>query len=271
MTTVTEAPGGTFMLPRELGEGVIWLGDCFPLAFHGAVLHSYDSAYLIRGTEASLLVEAGLPVDSAVVDAQLAGALLEGPPLRYVWVTHQETPHAGGIARILRHYPDAVMRGNTQDYHLLFPELADRFVPTEVGESIDLGGTSLAIVDAVIKDLPTSQWAVDTRSGFLFPGDGFAYSHYHEAAHCAHTADEVKQLGFAEEVARFSEQSLYWARFAEIEPYIERLRALIAENNVRHVGPTHGLPIMDLPRLMPEVERGLRMANSEDRPDIYRS
>ena len=49
-----------YRLPRELVEGIVWLGDCLPQPVEADILHSYDSLFLIKGEDASLLVEAGL-------------------------------------------------------------------------------------------------------------------------------------------------------------------------------------------------------------------
>jgi hypothetical protein len=38
-------------------------------------------------------------------------------------------------------------------------------------------------------------WGFDTRERVLFPGGGFAYSHYHEDGHCGLVAEEAVSLG----------------------------------------------------------------------------
>jgi flavorubredoxin len=222
------------------------------------MLHSYDSAYLVRGDDASLLVEAGLPKDHTVVQRQLDSLLADGPDLRYIWASHQETPHAGGVGRLLERYPGAQVRGDIRDYHLFFPGLGERFVPLAPGDSIDLGGTEFVAIEAVIRDLVSTQWGFDTRRRALFPADGFAYAHYHDAGQCGLTAEEVPALDIADMTGVFTDQSLTWARYADMDPYVERLQELVAARDVELVGPTHGLPITDIPSILPKVIAGLR-------------
>ena len=54
-------------LPRELADGLFWLGDCIRNPFEGRILHGYHSSYLVTGTDCSLLVEAGHPKDLPVI------------------------------------------------------------------------------------------------------------------------------------------------------------------------------------------------------------
>jgi flavorubredoxin len=249
-------------LPRELAPGLFWLGDCIQERWQGQILHGYNSCYLLRGDHSSLLIEAGHPKDLPVIEAQLEG-LLEagGPELRYLFTTHQETPHSSGIARALERHPEAVVVGDVRDYHLLFPEYVGRFRPMEVGESLDLGGTQFTIVEAAIRDLLSTQWGFDTRSRVLFPGDGFAYSHYHEAGMCGATAEEAPDLALADMTGLFAELALYWTRFTDMDPYVARLQELLDELGVQLIAPTHGLPIADPPTTVPKIVDGLLAAS----------
>lgn len=247
-------------LPRELAPGLFWLGACLEQRLGPTVLHACNSAFLVEGDDCSLLVEAGHPQDLAIVEAQLDALLARsGPPLRYLFATHQETPHSAGVGRILERHPDVVLCGDVHDYHLVFPAYADRFRPLAVGDALDLGGTEFAIVEAVIRDLPTTQWGFDTRRRALFPGDGFAYSHYHEAGHCGRTAEEVPELAVNEMTAVFAELALYWTQFTDMEPYVARLAQMVGPDlGVRLIAPTHGLPIADVPATVPKLLDGLR-------------
>jgi flavorubredoxin len=248
-------------LPRELAPGLFWLGDCIQERREGQILHGYNSCYLLRGDHSSLLIEAGHPKDLPVIEAQLEGLLQgDGPELRYVFTTHQETPHSSGIARVLERHPEAVVVGDVRDYHLLFPEHEGRFRQMDLGQSIDLGGTEFTIVEAAIRDLLSTQWGFDARSRGLFPGDGFAYSHYHEAGMCGATAEEAPDLALADMTGLFAELALYWTRFTDMEPYVARVQALLDELRVELICPTHGLPIADPPTTVPKVIDGLLAA-----------
>ena len=91
----------------------------------------------------------------------------------------------------MRALPGRTVVGEVRDYHLDFPEYADRLVALPIGAEIDLGGTAMRICQSVIRDMPSTVWGFDTARRVLFPGDGFAYAHYHEAGHCGQTAEEA--------------------------------------------------------------------------------
>lgn len=73
---------------------------------------------------------------------------------------------------------------DVRDLHPSFPGHEDRLRRLPIGESIDLGGMEFVCLEPVIFDLPSTRWGFDTGSRMLFPGDGFAYSRYHEDGHC---------------------------------------------------------------------------------------
>jgi flavorubredoxin len=245
-------------LPRELAPGIFWIGNCLSMPWQGRLLHSYNSCYLVQGDRASVLVETGcaqqLPITVIQLDALLARG---GPPLRYIFCTHQETPHSAGLGWLLERYPMVTVIGDVRDYHLYFPEYAGHFQGLAIGEAVDLGGTQLEMREAIVRDLPSTQWAFDTARGVLFPGDGFAYAHFHEESHCGKTAEEALNLPIPAMTRLFAEAALYWTRFTDMEPYIQRLDQCLAEG-VRLVAPTHGLPITDVQATMPGVRDGLR-------------
>lgn len=250
------------VLPREIARGVFWLGGCLVQTYRGRMIHGYNSAYLVSGETASLLVEAGHPKDLPAVEAQLETLVEAGvPELRYIFTTHQETPHASGIGRWLTRFPALTVCGDVRDFHLVFPQYEDRFRILELGESIDLGGTEFVIVESVIRDYISTLWGFDTRRRVLFPGDGFAYSHYHDPSHCAKVAEEAETLDLPDMTAVFAELALYWTRFSDMEPYIERLDELLEERSVELIAPTHGLPITDLEATLPAIRDGLRLGS----------
>lgn len=250
----------THTLPREIADGVFWLGACVDYPYEDELYHAYSSAFLVQGEECSLMVEAGHPEDLDQLEQGFDEILTGGPPLRYLFVSHQETPHAGGLGRWLAKYPDAVVVGDVSDYHLVFPEFADRLQPMAPGESIDLGGTEFRLVEAVFRDYRNTIWGFDTARRVLFPSDGFSYCHYHMSDQCGSLAEEVPELDFTAMTKMFVENVFYWTLFVDIEPYIERMDELVRrELDARVIAPTHGLPIGDIETILPKVWTGLRI------------
>lgn len=249
-------------LPRELQPGLNWLGACLEQRYKGQIFHSYNSIYVVSGTQRSVIVEGGFPGDLAVLKAQLDEVLAAGiPPVEFLFATHCETPHSGGIGRLLRKFPKATALGGVHDLHLVFPEFADRIqVPGPAGVNLDLGGGRFfRSVPAVIRDLAPTFWGFDTGAATLFPADGFSFSHYHAEGHCGLVAEEAGSLDVPDMTSLFAELALIWTRFTDIEPHIEALENLLSELDVELIAPTHGLPITDLAATVPQVVDGLRL------------
>jgi flavorubredoxin len=260
-------------LPRELAPDLFWIGDCLEQPYRGEIFHGYNSSYLIVGEHSCALIEAGFPPDLEVLDQQLESLLSRGlPELRYVFMTHQETPHSSGLGRLLERYPTAVACGDVSDFHLVFPQFADRLRSLEIGESIDLGGTELVVVDPVIRDLNTTLWAFDTSRRVLFPGDGFAYSHYHRDGHCGCLAEEADSLDIPDMTALFAELALHWTTFHDMTPFVRRLEQLVLEElEVEMIAPTHGLPIADVKGTLPKIIEGLFLGSGAVSAEMARS
>ncbi|MFT4011815.1 MAG: MBL fold metallo-hydrolase [Paracoccus sp. (in: a-proteobacteria)] len=246
-------------LPREIAPGVFWLSECFPVLYNGTWLHTYNAAFLVVGEKSAALIETGITAAHLIVleqvDQILAGRDIE---VEYVFVTHSEMSHCGGVGKVLGKFPKARMIGEVCDLHLVFPQFEDRIEFAEPGDSFDLGGRALTVHESVFRDLIHSRWFFDTGANVLFTGDGFAYSHVHDACDCGHLAEEATTLKIDEQMQRFAFSAFHWTQFVDIEPYVERMDDLLHELDVRIVAPTHGLPITDLSQTMPIVREGFR-------------
>ena len=250
--------------PRELADGVHWLGDCLVIEHEGVPIHAYSSLYLVAGGDASLLVDTDHPKDWPAIQRQLAELHAHGvPPVAYVFPTHAEVPHAANLGRLLERYPDALAVGDVRDYHLFFPEVEDRLVSKQARDRIDLGGRSVLLLEPVIKDLVSSLWAYDAAAEVLFPSDGFAYMHHHKAGECWRTAEEAPEIPIAEFTALFNAYALYWTRFREMEPYIQGLDDTLAEYPTALIAPGHGSPIANPAATLPKVKEGLRIGSDD--------
>lgn len=252
-------------LPRQLTPGTVWLGDCLitPLP-DGTLEHSFSSAYLVSGDRASLLVDTGHPKDWAVIEQQLNGLLTDRPPLEWIFPTHPEVTHSGNLGRLLATFPDARVCGDVRDYQLLFPAHADRLVPMVIGDEIDLGGRRIVLVEAVFRDLVSTQWAYDPRDRVLYSGDGLGFGHYHRAGQCGMLAEEVPDIPIPELTGIFAEYALYWTRLKDVEPFIDRLDAMMqVDYPVDVVASSHGNPVTDLAQTMPKIREGLRQVGQK--------
>ena len=248
-------------MPREIAPGVFWIGDCLVQRHKGQVYHGYNAAFVVAGDDASILVETGHPKDFPVIERHMNELFARGvAPLKYLFVTHQETPHCGGLGRVLKTFPDVELCGDVSDYHLAFPQYEHRMRWMKEGDALDLGGRSFVAVEPVIRDLRTTWWGFDTKERVLFPGDGFAYSHYHEDGHCGLVAEEAVSLDLPDVSSTFADLALFWTKFADMNVYCDRLDQLIARLDVKTIAPTHGLPITDVAVTVPKVQAGLKAA-----------
>jgi len=244
-------------MPRELAPGVFWLGDCLEQQANGKIYHTYNAAFLLIGESASMLIETGHPKDFPLINAQMETLLAGKAPLKHLFVTHQETPHSGGLGRVLHRYPEVLVCGDICDYHLAFPRYAHRLREMRGGDKVDLGARVFELVEPVIRDLRTTWWGFETRERVLFPGDGFAYSHYHEDHHCGLVAEEATSLDLQDTTAVFADLALWWTKWADMRNYCARLDQLMERLQVKTVCPTHGLVITDVAKTMPKVKEGL--------------
>ena len=250
-------------MPREIAPGVFWIGDCLAQRHKGKVYHGYNAAFLVAGETASCLVETGHPKDFPVIERHMNELFARGlPPLKYLFVTHQETPHCGGLGRVLKTFPDALLYGDVSDYHLAFPQYEHRMRSMKEGDEIDLGGRSFRAVEPVVRDMRTTWWGFETRDRVLFPGDGFAYSHYHWDGHCGLVAEEAATLDLQDTTAVFADLALWWTKWADMRNYCARLDDLMNRLQVKTVCPTHGLVITDVAKTMPKVKEGLLFGSS---------
>jgi flavorubredoxin len=264
MSVKTDQPKIVNPLPIELAPGIFWLGECVEVGYQGELLHGGTSAYLVAGERHSALVEAGFTRVSVLMDQ--IDTLMEQhrlPELGYVFVTHSEFPHAGGVGHVLARHPEAVACGGVSDLHLIFPQFADRIRFSEPGDTLDLGGTELLVVDGVFRDMPYTRWAFDTRRRVLFAGDGFAFTHEHNAKHCGHLTEDIPDIDIPAMMALFAVAAFHWVEYVDIEPYLERLDELVFDElGAELIAPTHGLPIGDPRATLPAVREGLRRVSS---------
>lgn len=251
-------------LPIEIAPGIFWLGECVEVLHKGELLHGGNSAYLVAGEKHCALVEAGftrVPVLMSQITTLVEERRL--PEIKYVFVTHSEFPHSGGVGQVLARYPDATAHGGVSDLHLIFPAMVDRFLPSEPGDSFDLGGTDLRVVEAVFRDMPYTRWIFDTRRKVLFAGDGFAFTHEHNAAHCGHFTEDIPALDIPGMMALFAVAAFHWVEYVDIEPYLRRLDVLVFDElGAELIAPTHGLPIANPRKTLDDVYEGLRRVSS---------
>jgi flavorubredoxin len=180
--------------PRELAQGIWWMGGCFPIAAGDgsgfdvgdlSEVHSHVAAYLIVGETKTVIIDTGTPANWAKLSFDL-DQVLGDRPLDYVVPTHWEVPHAGNLERLLTKYPRSQAHGDLRDFHLAHPDFDSRLHIARPREKLELGGGyEFIFLPAPIKDIVSTTWGFEAKQKVLFVADGFSYTH-----HVSDKADE---------------------------------------------------------------------------------
>jgi flavorubredoxin len=259
---------GDPITPREIADGVHWLGGCFKALSGGPGVHYHVSAYLVVGEEKALLADTGDPGHWDAIAAQLDG-ILGDRPLDYAFPTHPELPHAANLPNLFDRYPGLTVVGDVRDYHVHYPQMRDHLVALQPGDRLDLGGREVEFLPAIVLDLQNSLWALDTKTGTLFVSDGFSYIHelpegldpdgdeppVHLAGQCELTSSELNGGPTVDQAVYGTARGLYWTRFVDLETTYEEVLALVDERGVQIAAPAHGNVVTDIARVL-EVMAG---------------
>lgn len=256
-------------LPREFTEGVWWVGGCLESAAFAEPVHFHTSAYLIVGADKALLYDTAPPSMWPDMDRDL-DRILGRRPLDYIVPSHPEIPHAGNLNRLLDKYPYAIATGDLRDYHLYYPDHADRMQSVPHGTTLDLGGGyRFSFLDAIIEDLPNTVWGYEHRQQVLFPVDALGYGHLpqtadlpdeplHRAGECALLSSELRNPPPLDLATYLTQSSLFWSRYVDIGPYLQRFEQLLRDYPTRFIAPAHGSVIDDLNVVMPVLREAHR-------------
>jgi flavorubredoxin len=260
--------------PREIADGVWWLPECVVIPLSGAPTHVHVSPYLIVGSEKSLLWDVASPQQWPNIERSL-DSLLGERPLDYLVPSHPEVAHCGNVPRVMEKYPGVQLVGDVRDYPFFFPQLARRMVSLPVGTEIDLGSHSFTLVDAVLKDLPSTQWGYESSQRVLFVSDGFAYSHRpplegddrptHAPGECSLFAGELDAAPAPEQIVWITKAALYWTHFVKLDLFLEWFEDVLREHPADFVAPAHGAVIDDVDGVLWTIWEALRLSYDPSR------
>lgn len=261
--------------PREITPGIHHLGIChvyendvrFPFV-NGRPIHLHLSNYMVIGTEKTVMIDTGEPAGWDIVSAQM-DEVLRGRRLDYLFPTHPEFLHSANLARILKKYPEARVIGDVRDYEMYFPGVADRFISMDVRTALDLGGGyEFVLLEAPIKDLPSSMWGYERSQSVMFCADAFSFAHlhatipgldmseFHMADECSLTTEELPGgVGQVRDNSAFIlRAALYWLRYIDTAPLFAEVDRLFRAFPPRIIAPAHGHVIVNPDEVVPVIQ-----------------
>lgn len=261
--------------PYEVAPRIWWLGNCLVAHPPTGEVHTGVWAHLVIGEEKVLLFDTGLPQGWRKFSAQL-DAVLGDRQIDYVMPSHPEFPHSGNLPALLDKYPGATAVGDMRDYHLHYPEHADRLHTKREGDEIDLGGGyRIRVVEAVLRDMPNTLWAYEVSQRVLFVADGFAYLHRpegsladgdvdvdtHSPGDCGRISGVGDSFPSLADILHYCSMAFYWSRFRnDSDINFDRLQALLESNPTSILAPSHGNVTLDLDRVVSLARAAHRQA-----------
>jgi flavorubredoxin len=248
-------PSGS--LPRLLSPDFLWCGACPEVSYRGETVHGQWGVYVVRTPSGTYLVDTGHPITGDEVSEQL-DAFLGDEPVRFIFPTHPEIPHAGLLSRWLRKYPDAIVIGDARDYQLYYPdEVAQgRFWHFAAGEALQLADRRLTFVPAIWRDLPTTLWLHDDFLETLFVADAFAFLHPHNAGECDKLTSERDSPSLV--MAQFfNNAALFWTRVADVAATFPDIDELLRRLSPRLIAPAHGAVCDSVDELVPFFKQSM--------------
>ena len=146
--------------------------DLFEGQFEVPLGMAYNS-YVVKGEKVAVMDT----VDIRFGDKWLANVSAATDRVDYLVVQHMEPDHSANIARFAAAYPDAKIVASMPAFAMMKnyfgTDFADRRVVVKEGDTLDLGGRSLAFVGAPMVHWPEVIVTYDAATKTLFSADGF--------------------------------------------------------------------------------------------------
>ena len=168
---------------EKIVDGVYWVGvlDCDLRNYHGYTLQGTTyNAYLIFGDERVALIDNSYPGTFQELMARIEDAFRRenrDVEIDVIVQNHVERDHSGTLPELHRRFPDApiycteiAVKGLLKHYPTL--EGAE-FRTVRTGDTLELGGKTLAFLEAFLLHWPDSMFTFLAEDGILFPNDAF--------------------------------------------------------------------------------------------------
>ncbi len=169
---------------QKIAEGVYWIGvlDWDLRSYHGYTLDGTTyNAYIVFGDDEVAIIDNAYPGKTAEMMARIDDAFAqEGRDIKvdYIIQNHVEKDHSGVLYDLHKRFPEApiycteiAVKGLLKHY----PNLEGaEFITVGTGDTLDVGGRTLAFLDAFLLHWPDSMFTLlADETGILFPNDAF--------------------------------------------------------------------------------------------------
>ena len=167
----------------KIAEGVYWIGvmDWDIRDYHGYTLKGTTyNAFLVFGDNEVAVIDNTYPGSSAQLWGRIEDAFIQENrevKVDVIIQNHIEKDHSGALTEIHKRFPDApiycsqvAINGLKQHY----PGLEDAdFKAVKTGDTLEVGGRTLAFLDAKMLHWPDSMFTLLMDEGILFSNDAF--------------------------------------------------------------------------------------------------
>ena len=162
----------------KITDDILYVGvndhdiDLFEGQFEVPLGMAYNS-YVVKGEKVAVMDT----VDARFGDEWLKNVAAATDKVDYLVVHHMEPDHSSNIARFAEAYPNAKIVSSMQAFAIMKnyfgTDFTDRRVVVKEGDTLDLGGHTLAFVGAPMVHWPEVVVSYDTATKTLFSADGF--------------------------------------------------------------------------------------------------
>lgn len=229
----------------EIAEGNYYFPDVFPIG-EGQLQVNY---YAIKGSQKNILVDTSTPF-SIEGTIESVSKIIDLENLDYIFLTHMDLDHAGGVREILKLAPKARIVSSPTAFGKgtsLFGIPAEKFAIVFPGEEIDLGDRQIRVEPSLIEDGHT-YWLFDNKTGTYFSSDAFGSIHLGPVAHFA---EQVPAEAFAAGFSLWQHMNFNMLSRIDVSLFRQGLQAM-KRLDIQRIASVHGpiIPQQDLGQVL---------------------
>ena len=231
------------MKPNPIIPGVDWVGAVdWERSLFDALIPLPDrtsyNAYLVRGSEKTVLVDAVEPHVMDILMARLEGV----DKIDYILSLHAEQDHSGGLPEVMTKYPEAQLFASAKGKENLTSHLgipAERIHAVIEGETLSLGDKTLRFIPIPWVHWPDTLAAYLAEDKILFTTDFFG----------SHLATS-ELFASADETRVFNAAKRYYAEIMmPLRNMAQKNLQKIQDLDLAFIAPSHG-PVYDRPEFI---------------------